>query len=107
MVCRASEFLSFQNNNNKHKQAKTNNKALLFSTVPMPHLLGFVLWFMVIVAQPAISPLTPGVETAIIKDTGTVRRATGNFHHTLAPQRLNKTRSVLVAGGGMREKRGW
>ena len=52
----------------------------------MPHLLGFVLWFMVVVAQPAISPLTPGVETAIIKDTGTVRRATGNFHHTLAPQ---------------------
>lgn len=73
----------------------------------MPHLLGFVLWFMVVVAQPAISPLTPGVETAIIKDTGTMRRATGNFHHTLAPQRLNKTRSVLVAGGGMREKRGW
>ena len=71
----------------------------------MPHLLGLVLWFMVVVPQSAIPPLTPGVETAIVKDAGTVRRATGNFHNTLAPQGLNKTRSVLVAGGGISRKR--
>ena len=58
------------------------------------YLLWLVLWFVVAVAQSPIPPLAPGVETAVLKDTGTVGGATSSVHHTLALQGVHQVGGV-------------
>ncbi len=54
---------------------------------------------MIVVTQSAVSSFAPGVQSAIVKDTATVRGPTRHLHYLLTLQRLYQLRGVTVTAG--------
>ena len=68
----------------------------VYTLIGVSNLLRFVLCFIVIVSESSVATFAPGVQAAVVKDTGRVGGATLDLHHTLALHGFNQPWSVHI-----------